>query len=84
MPDDITKANFKKAHDKHATECFERWMRSPPVQLLVSLLPPGPAPEIVPTLMREAFFHGSHTCLSFLVDEFAIHIAKKGEVDGHD
>ena len=37
---------------------FDNFMNSPPVRLLISMIPAGERPEIMETLLKEAFQNG--------------------------
>jgi hypothetical protein len=60
MADDGGAAAFSTRMEKVGAEAFERWMRSPTTKLIISLIPPGQHPEVLQTLLREAFDFGAH------------------------
>jgi hypothetical protein len=76
MPDELSKETIVRAHEQHISARFERWLREPTVRLLVSMIPPGPAPELVQTLLREAYTSGADASMGFVVGELATRMLK--------
>jgi hypothetical protein len=52
--------DWRRRMTASANEAYERWLYSPTVKLMVSMIPPASPPETLQTLLREAYEFGMH------------------------
>lgn len=63
-------ATRRREEEKKKEEGFAEFLKSPPVKMLISLVPPTQPPEVLETLLRAAFMDGCSVGNSIQADTF--------------
>jgi hypothetical protein len=75
MADNLSGSIMEKV-ERRSGQAFEEWLRSRPVVLMISLVPATQPPEVLQTLLREAFENGSRVGVMVVMSTLADHVTK--------